>query len=60
MSKEVNNQADIIRKFIQQELELAKRHKKRYGWICKHFKYHDEGRISVCKNLLMFIDTELR
>jgi hypothetical protein len=53
-------QTAIIRRFIEQELETAKHHKKKYGWICKHFKHYYEGRISVCENLLMFIDTEVK
>jgi hypothetical protein len=54
------NETAVIRRFIEQELEQAKHHKKTYGWICKHFKNYYEGRISVCENLLMFIDTEIK
>lgn len=53
-------QTAVIRGFIEQELERAKHHKKTYGCICKHFKNYYEGRISVCENLLMFIDTEVK
>lgn len=62
MNEELNQplkQTDVIRRFVEQELKTAKQHKKAYGWICKHFKYYYEGRISVCENLLMFIDTEV-
>jgi hypothetical protein len=62
-NKELNPascQADVIRSFIEQELETAKHNKKMYGWIYKHFKHYYEGKISVCENLLMFIDTEVK
>jgi hypothetical protein len=64
MSTENENPAScqtaVIRSFIEQELQQAKHHKTTYGWICKHFKNYYEGRISVCENLLMFIDTEVK
>jgi len=59
-TKPASCQTAVIRRFIEQELEQAKHHKTTYGWICKHFKNYYEGRISVCENLLMFIDTEVK
>ena len=49
-----------FRNCVEQELETARQHKKTYGWICNHFKRYYEGRISVCKNLLLFIDKECK